>query len=151
MIIFMSRNYQREGGNLQPPGHHSPRPPPLRRPGQLTCTPGETHTLKRVQNSQVKKNGIENFTAWFGRLFTKLYRTNARKQRLHRDGQANIVFQLTFFTLSCSLKGLCHEIGTFNNRISTFCIYADCLKICCCLAMENIKDKVLACVIEHTY
>jgi hypothetical protein len=60
------------------------------------------------------------FSVWFDILFTKLHRTIARKQRLQRDRQANVVFQLTFFTLPCKLKGLCHEISTFTFYENTY-------------------------------
>jgi len=44
-----------------------------------------------------------------------------------------------------------NSFAGLKNQISTFCTYADSFEKLCCLVMEKIKDKVLACFYENTY
>ena len=61
----------------------------------------------------------------------------------------------TYIYIHAILKGLYHEMNNsfagLKNQISTFCTYADSFEKLCCLVMEKIKDKVLACFYENTY
>ena len=54
-----------------------------------------------------------------------------------------------------SLKGLCHEMKYFlkvlriKSLLSLYTLIV--FKFFCCLVMEKLKDKVLACFYENSY